>query len=282
MKEFSDELDAGKQMIAIDLFSKSLKQLDESLDFLLQNRDFREAKSYISRYRMLQSRALAQLRDQVITVLSSVTDSVLVRLNQMLDAKDLSISSVITLIYVQFWASIEFLKEIIHEIELRSYTKNEYSVFIMDCFDCYIHTRSSLVHRTVKAKVQSLLSTGQHDLRMFVQDGILYLLRICSEEDELLKHFFSGGVHHRHSMILSAYGNFIGSLCKLVSDGLRVMLHRESSISVLSDVIDILRTEVLLDDGTMPRGISSGAFEPVVHQMIHDVQERLNRLSAVK
>lgn len=73
MEEFSNELNASHLNINIELFSASLKRLDESLDFLLHNIEYREAKSYIAKYRVLQSRALAQLRDQVLTVLRATT-----------------------------------------------------------------------------------------------------------------------------------------------------------------------------------------------------------------
>lgn len=258
MKEFSAELDAGKPTINIDLFSISLKQLDDSLDFLMKNREYREAKQYIARYRMLQSRALAQLRDQVLTILRSVTDNILSKITK--DMTDLS-----PLLYIQFRAAIEFLQPMIHEIELRS-NKSEYSVFIMDCFDCYVQQRNALIYRTVQAKVQSLSQT--QDLKAYVRDGCGYMLRICSEEDELFKHFFSC------DMVLPGYRSFISSFCDLVYEGLRSMLIHENKIGVLCDVIDILRTEVL-GDGTMPRGASTSSFEPIVHHMIQDVQERL-------
>lgn len=56
------------------------------------------------------------------------------------------------------------------------------------------------------------------------------------------------------------------TFCEVMHEGLRVLVVKESSMDELCELVAILRGEVLT---------RKKMFEPVVHIMIQDVQERL-------
>jgi hypothetical protein len=265
MEEFSNELNASHPTINIELFSTSLKRLDESLDFLLRNIEYREAKSYIAKYRVLQSRALAQLRDQVLTVLKATTYNIQTEIAKCIKENSYNPEKEMSFLYIEFRLAIEPLKSIIHEIELRAH-RSEYTVFIIDCFECYSQQRNALLYDTVHQKINTLATTK--DLSTFVREGCGYMIKLCSEEDELFRHFFSC------NEVMPYYRALVESFCNIMYDTIRSLLIHENNIDILCDLIELLRIEIL-SEGIKPRGASAAAFEPIVHHMIQDIQERL-------
>lgn len=93
-----------------------------------------------------------------------------------------------SLLYIQFRASIEPLKKLIHEIEQRS-QRQEYTVFLIDCFDCYCEQRKQLLYKVISKRVEELVK--QNDLVNFVRVGSSYIIQTCIQEDKLFKHFFT-------------------------------------------------------------------------------------------
>jgi cell division protein FtsB len=57
-------------------FADTLDKLDQSILFLSANMDYFESKTYLAKYKQLQARALANLRDMIVTKFKSVTQSV--------------------------------------------------------------------------------------------------------------------------------------------------------------------------------------------------------------
>jgi hypothetical protein len=236
-------------------YAETLEKLDQSILFLSANMDYKESKSYLAKFKQIQARALANLRDIIVTKFRTVTASCK-NLDQSKTQKALGLDT--KFLYMEFRHQLQPLKPLILQLQ-----KNPHQIFLMDILDQYHTSRLELILPIVSRKIIEIVQ--KDNLTILVREGCSFLEEICVNEESVFDALFS---NLNHEALLHLQATF----CEIIHEGLRALVVKQSSIDELCELITILRTEVL---------IRKKMFEPVVHRMIQDVQERLIYLSAV-
>jgi hypothetical protein len=74
--DFDHVVDKAAEITDAQVFAETLDKLDQSILFLSANMDYYESKAYLAKFRQIQARALANLRDMIVTKFRSVTAAV--------------------------------------------------------------------------------------------------------------------------------------------------------------------------------------------------------------
>ncbi len=135
--------------------------------------------------------------------------------------------------------------------------KNPHQIFLHDILDQYYSSRFELIAPLVNKKTMELIQ--KDSLSSLVREGCAFLEEICVNEEAVFDGLFS---NLNHEALLQLQATF----CDVIHEGLRVLVVKQSSMDELCEMVTILRSEVLA---------RKKMFEPVVHRMIQDVQERL-------
>lgn len=106
-------------------------------------------------------------------------------------------------------------------------------------------------------------------LQSVLRGGVAYLMQICSMEHSLFEHFFPFSASSPSSL-----APLLDPLCTLLYDVLRPALVQLSDIDMLCQLVDILKVEVL-EEQLGRRGEAVAPLEPTLYRILADVQERL-------
>jgi len=256
---------SGSLDVVSDSFIKTLGKLDESINFLSSNIEYKESKTYLTKHKYLLSRALAHVRDFIILKIRSTTEVIYSKLKSTESTDDMQE----TLLYIDFRVSVDSLRPLIRELDIRS-GRRESAVFLTDCLDAYLQQRRTLLFLAVPARISQHARNTRKD--GFLRSGCEYILQICTQETQLFQFLFSECKDERK--VMSRFASLMTSVTNILYDTVREMVVKESRIDILCSLIEVLQNDIL-HDSIKTKAKSTTYFEPVVHMMVQDIQERL-------
>ncbi len=172
-------------------FLPLLNKTDEAINNLSSNAHFADTSSYLSRFRTLQARALALIKQHVAGTLQSATERMQAHLKEAA-AADASASGTrhdtSLALYVQYQAVAKPIKKLMTDIAKRASWSAEYDHLIADCQQIYFRQRQQVLHEGVNAKLLAAAVAG--DLRETIRIGCAELCDLCHREYKLYQHFF--------------------------------------------------------------------------------------------
>nr|CAG4719598.1 unnamed protein product [Naegleria fowleri] len=263
---------SGYLDVGSDAFIKTLGKLEESINFLSNNLDYKEAKTYLTKHKYLLSKSLAHVRDHIILKIKSSVENLFTKLKSVSASDELQEFS---LLFIDFKVSIESLRPLINELELRG-SRRESSVFLMDCFEAYLNQRGNLLYMTVAKHIAFLknnfMKTEDKQAKIdFARSACEYMIQICAQETHLFHHFFTNCKDERR--LSHRFSNFMGTFTNILYDTVREMAIKENRIDTLCSLIEVLRNDILQEGIKTKKTVPY--FEAVVHLMVQDIQERL-------
>ncbi|KAF0978629.1 hypothetical protein FDP41_002449 [Naegleria fowleri] len=95
---------SGYLDVGSDAFIKTLGKLEESINFLSNNLDYKEAKTYLTKHKYLLSKSLAHVRDHIILKIKSSVENLFTKLKSVSASDELQEFS---LLFIDFKVSIE-------------------------------------------------------------------------------------------------------------------------------------------------------------------------------
>eukprot|EP00002_Diphylleia_rotans_P024852 TRINITY_DN4905_c0_g1_i1.p1 TRINITY_DN4905_c0_g1~~TRINITY_DN4905_c0_g1_i1.p1 ORF type:complete len:779 (-),score=177.13 TRINITY_DN4905_c0_g1_i1:142-2478(-) len=257
--KLSSELPSQPSNIQSKEFLPVLYKIDDCIDYLSRNLQYRDAEAYLAKYRQLQVRALSMVRNHTITTLRNTSHFIA---NQTKDASSAGHTEA-SLFYVRFRSISMQLKQYLVEIEKRS-GRQEIAQLLGEVQECYFSQRHYLLHATIVSNVEAIARSG--DLHNLIRAGCTYLLRVCQLEFQLYHAFFE-----KPSDELS---NFLESISNVLYETIRPAVIQQTSIDSLGELVEILNVEVL-EEIINRKGESASPFKPVVEHILQDIQERL-------
>lgn len=180
----------------------------------------------------------------------------------------------ITALYIEFRAALESLRPILQEIEMRA-TSHEYSPLLLDCFNCYALQRQQMQQETIKLTIQKLVLS--EDIVALVRYGCPFIIHVTMQEYQLFCHLFNS------ELMLPNFRTLLDGFFQIMYDGLHTLLLSQrhhpqqedfGDLDRLCKLVEILRTDILMEE-VKRRGAAVMWFEPTLHRMIQDVQERV-------
>ncbi|EFC50117.1 predicted protein [Naegleria gruberi] len=258
-----------------ETFIKTIGKLDDSINFLSANLEYKEAKTFLTKHKYLLSKSLAHLRDTIGSKIKATTDAQFVKLKS-LNSIDDSIQEM-THLYIDFKVAVDPLKALIRELEKRG-GRRESSVFITDLFDIFIQQRGVLLGLSIERRITLLLNQAKQSENektfktKFIRSSCEYMIQICSQETQLFQQLFSLSKDNRQ--IGNKFSHFMKGVTNILYERVRELIIEENRIDTLCSLIDILRSDILVER-VQNKGKPSQAIEHMVHAMIQDIQERL-------
>uniref|UniRef100_T1J4T0 Conserved oligomeric Golgi complex subunit 3 n=1 Tax=Strigamia maritima TaxID=126957 RepID=T1J4T0_STRMM len=261
LDKISQRLSSPTMSVLNESFVPILTRLDECIDHMLQNPQFKDGSVYLARFKHNLTKALGLIRAHVINSLQSATQKLLPK-KEAIGPTDNSF----TLFYGKFRTNAHKIKSLMEQIEDREEKSSECKQLIADCHQCYFQQRELLLQPSVVATINDLATNHQRDHCALVRSGCAFLLHVCEDEYQLYFQFFT-----KHSLQLD---EFLEGLCCILYDVLRPLIIHIHHLETLSELCSILKIE-MIDEHIRNNPEHLKAFEAVVTQMLQDVQERL-------
>ena len=252
-------------------YIESLGKIDDCIAYLSSNTQYLDSAAYLTKYRTLQHKALASVRQFVCTAFSRATEEV-----QATQARpdnsahgnghQAAVSTGIetALLYVKFKAAVPDLQKVIGAIQLRL-NRQDYSRLMHDIQSFYSERRIEILSESVEEHLVNYQNSNE--LPMLIRLGCAYLIQVTQMEYQLFRYFFP-------SSDSEALKQVITPLCTILYEIVRPDFIAMYDISSLCGIIRILKTEIIEEQfGSKAETLS--AMRPVVEEILGDAQERL-------
>ncbi|EGW32399.1 uncharacterized protein SPAPADRAFT_138253 [Spathaspora passalidarum NRRL Y-27907] len=251
-----------------------LKSLDESLVFINQHTNFKEAELYGSRFRQCMTRGLTLIRNFLNHELRNLDQSIKRKL-----ARNISIE---LLIYNEFNDYLKFdngsFNSLFKEIVARTYTHEEYNGLLREILGTYFDIRLNLLKTYIEkdSNIRSLFHKSDHDLVQTCQDQISYFKKIVEKEYSLYRQFFVQD--EMVTVVSEEFYQFLKNLLEPLYDVTRLLILKEHSISNLCQLTTLLQKYYEFDseeDTASYFAIEVIKYGELFQPILDDAQSRL-------
>ncbi|KAG0208884.1 Golgi transport complex subunit 3 [Mortierella sp. GBA30] len=244
-------------------FAPMLSKLDECLDYVQQNLNYRDSELYQMRFRQCMTRGMTLIKMHLITKLRALGAEVASKKPTLAKGESIKPATATALFYVKFRAIAPPLRSLVAELEKRCVSHKEYNSLLNDCYNCYFSVRQQHLSSMIVSMIQEM-GPSQKDKLKFARNGLAYLTSVCMEEYSLFYNFFNTGEDE-------LYG-YLDTLIGYLYDYLRPRIIHENKIDILSElcvVMNIQQSDIPIDE------TSHLAFGYLIRNMLQDTQHRL-------
>ncbi|XP_076804078.1 conserved oligomeric Golgi complex subunit 3-like [Clavelina lepadiformis] len=253
-----------------DSFQSMLTRIDECIEFMKAHATYKDAASYMVKYKGCLLTALGMIKSYVVKSLETTTQTILNRKSDSLKNEKLESSApsddAFTLYYGKFRTNAPKIKGLMEQIEQRAEKNEEYKQLLTDIHTCYFAQRELLLSPSVTSAMADLVNINKTDHCALVRSGCAFMVHVCEDEHQLYSHFFSMHSVKLHEMLLHLCGNLY--------DLLRPLIIHVYHLETLAELCSILKME-MIDDHVQNNPEQLQAFHSVALEMLEDVQERL-------
>lgn len=260
----------GHHKVSSEEFIELLNNIDNAIDYLGKNLNFKESKVYKMKYESLLGTALTYVYNFVNHVISETTKQltntdVKSELPNIPHTSDSSSDSVFSLYYGKFQSASVKVKLILDYIETKDDLNSYYKNTLYDCQRSYFTQRLPILEVAISKALLELKEKHKYDYSVLFRSCCLFTIKVCIDEARCYNYFFRS--------ISSQLHDYLGSLCQYLYDTLRPCLIVINYIEILSELCSILKNEMLSekvvgDDHLMK-------YVDVIRQLLEDVEERL-------
>eukprot|EP00668_Euglena_longa_P042338 GGOE01055961.1.p1 GENE.GGOE01055961.1~~GGOE01055961.1.p1 ORF type:complete len:976 (-),score=298.90 GGOE01055961.1:1366-4272(-) len=284
-------------------FHAILAELDEVIDFLNENRQFKSAGSYVSRVHIVQQRALMVLRDLIVNTCQTIqseierseaftnyvstpatSPAVLASSSSGVDLGNSDASSSVDaegrtswekttllglteVLNAEFQAKLDGVLPLIRQLEQRCKERKDSQVYLNDILAVYYDGRIGLLSPLIGHYLTASCVGSARPLTTLVQQGIPYLLAIVVDECKLFHQFFS------LQTVTSHLKGLVEGIGLIVYEKFRSFVLKVDDLKDLAQVVDSLRNTLLLGK-LKTAGEGGQLLSGIMHKMIQDAQER--------
>lgn len=256
-------------------FKSMLCSIDDSLGFLEEHMDLKDAESYRIKFK----RCLVKACELISNYLNSILKQLFVEISTKLDSSTTSSSaSRQALLYNKFASLAEEyhaqVVEIISRANKGKYQRyqDELGSILTDCYDSYFQTRMKLLQPSIWQRLDELiLQDKQMLLTNFIQDGKAYFQQLCNDEYRLFTKFFP------EEESKSKVNRWFIQLCEPVYDCVRIRVLRETDISTLCDALTLFSQyyEFEEDSDEYQKQFGQIRYDKVFEPMVQGLQTTL-------
>ncbi|CAN8021409.1 unnamed protein product [Ixodes persulcatus] len=182
----SQKIGSPNTSVLSETFIPLLTRLDECIHYLETNSQYKEASTYLARFRHLQWQALEMVRSYVTSTLEHTT-------HQVLSRKDIlcSADNAFALLYGKFRTHAPRIHSLVAQIEERVERNSQYQELLDGCHQCYFSQRETLLGPSVSTAMNELATAHQRDHCSLVRSGCAFLVHLCEDEHQLYMQFFT-------------------------------------------------------------------------------------------
>jgi conserved oligomeric Golgi complex subunit 3 len=233
-------------------FVGMLRRVDECVTYLETHPNTRDAQIYLTKYRLLQNRALQLLKEYIVGLLHSTATSITATcgVDEQGDQQALSM-----------WRSLAPRIQPLASLVDQRRQHRDFEAVLADIYSVYFTYRRNLAAARLRWSEDVSLPV-QHQ----VQQGCSQLIQRCDIESQLFQDVFG--------YASSGLRLLMESLAAPFYDSLRVRIVRSHSVDDLCLVVSIVNLE-FLERQLSQRADLSSALKPILRRIVQDAQERL-------
>ncbi|KAH6939746.1 hypothetical protein HPB50_021375 [Hyalomma asiaticum] len=231
-----------------ETFIPMLTRLDECISYLESNPQYKEAGTYLVKFKHMQWQALEMIRSYVTSTLEHTTHQVLSRKDPLC-----STDNSFALLYGKFRTHAPRIHSLVGQIEERVERNAEYRELLDACHTCYFGQRETLLGPSVSTAMKELAATHQRDHCALVRSGCAFLVHLCEDEHQLYMQFFT-----KASSLLD---DFLSHLCGRLYDVFRPIIIHTNHLETLAELCSILKSIAeSLAQNSLSRSSSRGSL----------------------
>ncbi|KAK6455593.1 Sec34-like family-domain-containing protein [Scheffersomyces xylosifermentans] len=268
-----------------------LQQLEESILFIHDHKDFKDVELYESRFRQCLTRGLTLVKNYEIGELRSISDGLLRKLHDQVSNNKANYT-IELLLYNEFNNYLKYngnsFNDLINEIIVRVPGHEEYKGLLNDVLNNYFKIRLNFLNMYIShnTTIQKLFSHNYNstDLVQTSQDQISFFKKTVEREFSLFRNFFIQEGHSIPSFMSDEFYNFLKNILDPLYDSVRQLILREFNINNLCQLTTLLQKYYEFEDDDEELLTSSIKdydrrdsinYEILFQPILEDVQTRL-------
>ncbi|KAF8629303.1 hypothetical protein AX15_003520 [Amanita polypyramis BW_CC] len=225
----------GESLVLQTDFLYMVERVDICIDFLKNNRHYKEADLYLLRFQQCMTRAMTLIKMFFVGSLRALSADISKRMSE----RDVSTTAQMHLLYTRFRSVSGQLTPLLGELERRALAHpDELMALLSECQAAYFSTRKSLLVNRLTEEIKGL-DPGRTELVELTRAGCTYLKQLCTDEFNLYREFFNSGKDLLYQ--------YLENLCDYLYDDLRPRILHEPRITALCEVCTVLQALMVLE-----------------------------------
>ncbi|KOH00106.1 Golgi transport complex subunit COG3 [Saccharomyces eubayanus] len=259
-------------------FTSMLATIDESLHFLDENSQFKDAAAYRIKFKQCLIRACELVSHFLQNLLKQTNQEILDKTKNKNSLSGLPSSTRDAFLYSKFSTIAETFKsqasEIVKRVNDKAYYRyhDELNSILYECFNHYFQTRLKLLTPVIWTHIDDIIVKDKDlDLVKFIQDGKAYFQQLCTDEYKLFVEFFP------EKECRFKINQWFLQLCEPLYDSIRIRVLKETDISTLCDSVTLFAPYYEFEEGSEEylRQFTDIQYDKLFEPIVHKVQARL-------
>lgn len=259
-------------------FTTMLATIDESLRFLDENSDLKDAAAYRIKFKQCLIRACELISHFLTNLLKQTNQEILDKTKNKNSLTGLPSTTRDAFLYSKFYTIADTFKIQVSEIVKRSNEKaynkyhDELNSILYECFNHYFQTRLRLLTPVIWSHIDEIVVKDKDQgLVKFIQDGKVYFQQLCADEYKLFVEFFPEKECH------FKINQWFLQLCEPLYDSIRVRVLKETDICTLCDSVTLFAPYYEFEEGSEEyvKQFTDIQYDKLFEPIVQKVQARL-------
>ncbi|CAI4878770.1 ADS_G0015920.mRNA.1.CDS.1 [Saccharomyces cerevisiae] len=259
-------------------FTTMLATIDESLRFLDENSDLKDAAAYRIKFKQCLIRACELISHFLTNLLKQTNQEILDKTKNKNSLTGLPSTTRDAFLYSKFYTIADTFKTQVSEIVKRSNEKaynkyhDELNSILYECFNHYFQTRLRLLTPVIWSHIDEIVVKDKDQgLVKFIQDGKVYFQQLCADEYKLFVEFFPEKECH------FKINQWFLQLCEPLYDSVRVRVLKETDICTLCDSVTLFAPYYEFEEGSEEyvKQFTDIQYDKLFEPIVQKVQARL-------
>ncbi|CCE61287.1 hypothetical protein TPHA_0A02050 [Tetrapisispora phaffii CBS 4417] len=270
---------SSSNIVRRDSFKNLLSNVEASLIFLEEHKDFKEGDSYRIRFKQCLIRSSELIAHYLNNnLLKNVSTEITDRLKTVNINDPLSIGTRDALVYNKFASISEIFYQQLVEItknikntKLKRY-HDELSSILNDCLNNYFSIRQNLMEPIITARLEEIENSEKdNDIVTFIQNSRLYFQQVCLDEYRLFIKFFPIKICRQ------SFDNRILRFCSPLYYKCDNKILRETDISLLCNSVTLFSHYFEFEENSDEylKQFNEVKFDQVFGPILQKLQQRL-------
>lgn len=259
-------------------FTTMLATIDESLRFLDENSDLKDAAAYRIKFKQCLIRACELISHFLTNLLKQTNQEILDKTKNKNSLTGLPSTTRDAFLYSKFYTIADTFKIQVSEIVKRSNEKaynkyhDELNSILYECFNHYFQTRLRLLTPVIWSHIDEIVVKDKDQgLVKFIQDGKVYFQQLCADEYKLFVEFFP------EKECRFKINQWFLQLCEPLYDSIRVRVLKETNICTLCDSVTLFAPYYEFEEGSEEyvKQFTDIQYDKLFEPIVQKVQARL-------
>ncbi|AJU52328.1 BAH_G0015780.mRNA.1.CDS.1 [Saccharomyces cerevisiae] len=259
-------------------FTTMLATIDESLRFLDENSDLKDAAAYRIKFKQCLIRACELISHFLTNLLKQTNQEILDKTKNKNSLTGLPSTTRDAFLYSKFYTIADTFKIQVSEIVKRSNEKaynkyhDELNSILYECFNHYFQTRLRLLTPVIWSHIDEIVVKDKDQgLVKFIQDGKVYFQQLCADEYKLFVEFFP------EKECRFKINQWFLQLCEPLYDSIRVRVLKETDICTLCDSVTLFAPYYEFEEGSEEyvKQFTDIQYDKLFEPIVQKVQARL-------